>query len=187
MSKLLRSIMIFAAIWLCSGLGTATAGLFVGQTIHYQYYFPDLTTPYTSAENGNYLVNSGVEISNVVDGYGAIDFSGDDFVVSFTNDFSFSSAAFNGFAISDILSTIDSFTSFNLITNTGLLGTPILNFDENHLYVNWQGLNFGRGDLVFTVNTDNFISPIPEPEIHAMLIVGFGLVGYTVRRRRIIG
>ena len=62
-----------------------------------------------------------------------------------------------------------------------------MNFDENHLYVNWQGLNFGRGDLVFTVNTDNFISPIPEPEIHAMLIVGFGLVGYTVRRRRIIG
>ncbi len=186
MSKLLRSIMISATIWLCSGVGTAVAGPFEGQTINYQYYFPNLTIPYASAENGNYLVNSGIEISNVVDGYGAIDFSGDGFVVSFTNDSSFSSATFNGFVVSDILSTIDSFTSFNLVANTGVLGTPILNFDENNLYVNWQGLNFGRGDLIFTVNTDNFINPIPEPEIHAMLIVGFGLIGYTVRRRKII-
>ena len=132
------------------------------------------------------MVDSSVEISNVVDGFGTMDFSSDGFVVSFTNGSSFTPGSFNGFVVNDVFSTMDSFASFNLISNTGVIGTPILSFDVNHLYVNWQGLNFGGGDLVFTVNSDT-ISPIPEPETYAMLIVGLGLVAYTVRRRRITG
>ncbi len=187
MKKSLRSMMISAAICFGLGSGTATAGIFDGQTVNYQYFYPDLTTPYTYAGNGSYLVDSNIEISNVVDGYGTIDFSGDSFVVSFTNGSSFSTGPFNGFVISDIFSTMDSFTSFKLISNDGLLGTPILDFDENHLYVNWQGLNFGGGNLVFTVNHDINISPVPEPETYAMLIVGLGLLGFTTRRKMIIG
>ncbi|WP_297325742.1 PEP-CTERM sorting domain-containing protein [Nitrosomonas sp.] len=180
--------LIAVSVVVCFGLstGAANAGLFDGQTVNYQYYFSDLTTPYSAAANGDYLVDSSVEVSNVVDGYGTLDFSGDSFVISFAHGSSFSSAPFNGFVVSDIFSTTDSFTSFNLVSNTGILGTPTLSFDADHLYVNWQGLNFGGGDLMFTVNPNTAISPIPEPETHAMLIVGLGLMGYTVRRRRIL-
>ncbi len=187
MKNSLRLIAISVAAWFSLGTGVAQAGLFDGQTVNYQYYFPDLTTPYSTAGNGNYLVNSSVEVSNVVDGYGTIDFSGNSFVISFIHGSSFSLAPFNGFIISDIFSAMDSFTSFNVIANTGVLGTPSLSFDADHLYVNWQGLNFGGGNLVFTVNSDTTITPVPEPETHAMLIVGLGLMGYTVRRRRIVG
>lgn len=187
MKKSLRSILISAAICFGLGSGTATAGIFDGQTVNYQYFYSDLTAPYTSAGNGNYVVDSSIEISNVVDGFGTIDFSGDGFTVSFTNGSSFSTAPFNGFVVSDIFSTIDSFTSFKLISNDGLLGTPTLDFGENQLYVNWQGLNFGGGNLVFTVNSDITISPVPEPETYAMLVTGLGLLGFTARRRMITG
>lgn len=186
MKNFLRLIIISAATGFVLGTGPVNAGIFDGQTVSYQYYFPDLSTPYSNAGNGDYLVDSSVEISNVVDGFGTIDFSSDGFVVSFANGSSFTTGFFNGFIISDVFSTIDPFVSFNLISNTGVLGTPILSFDADHLSVNWQSLNFGGGDLVFTVNSDT-ISPIPEPEIYAMLIVGLSLVAYAVHRRRING
>ena len=185
MKNSLRLITISVVVWFGLGTVTADAGVFDGQTVNYQYYFPDLSAPYPNEANGDYLVDSSVEISNVVDGFGTIDFSSDGFVISFTDGSNFTPDSFNGFVISDVFSTMDSFASFNLVSNTGVIGTPILSFDANHLYVNWQGLNFGGGDLVFTVNSDT-VSPIPEPETHAMFIVGLVLVAYIVRRRRII-
>lgn len=187
MKNTLRLVAVSIVMWFGLGTGAANAGLFDGKTVNYQYYFPDLTTPYSAAANGNYLVSASVEISNVVDGYGTLDFSGDSFIISFAYGSSYSSAPFNGFAISDAISTMDPFVSFNLVSNTGVLGTPVLSFDADHLYVSWQGLNFGGGDLVFIVNSDTTISPVPEPETHSMLIVGLGLVGYTLRRRKIVG
>ncbi len=193
MRNSLRLIAVSVALWFGSGVSIANAGIFDGQTVNYQYYFPDLSTPYAAAANGNYLVDSGVEVANVVDGHGTIDFGGDGFVISFTDSSSFSSAAFNGFVISDVSSTLNSFSSFSLVSNTGVMGTPTLSFDSDHLYVNWEGLSFTGGDLVFSVNSiadkDNVvtdtISAVPEPETYAMLLAGLGLVGYTARRKKI--
>lgn len=194
MRNSLRLIAVSVALWFGSGVSIASAGIFDGQTVNYQYYFPDLSTPYAAAANGNYLVDSSVEVVNVVDGHGTIDFGGDEFVISFTESSSFSSAAFNGFVISDVSSTLDSFSSFSLVSNTGVMGTPTLSFDSDHLYVNWEGLSFTSGNLVFSVNSiadkDNVvtdtISAVPEPETYAMLLAGLGLVGYTARRKRIV-
>ena len=195
MRHYLRLVTISVALWLGSGAGIATAGIFDGHTVHYQYYFPNLSTPYGSAGNGDYLVNSNVEISNIVDDIGTINFSDDKFTVSFSHGGSFSPTAFNGFVISDLAASFNPFTSFTLISNTGVSGTPVLNFDSNHLYVNWEGLHYTRGDLVFSVETaviDNpigflphTISPVPEPDTYAILLVGLGLVGYSARRKQI--
>ena len=193
MRNSLRLIAISVALWFGSSASIANAGIFDGQTVNYQYYFPDLSTPYAAAANGNYLVDSAVEVADVVDGHGTIDFGSDGFVISFTDSSSFSSAAFNGFVISDISSTLNPFSSFSLVSNTSVVGTPTLSFDSDHLYINWEGLSFTSGNLVFSVTSfadnDNIvidtISAVPEPETYAMLLAGLGLVGYTVRRRKI--
>ncbi len=194
MRNSLRLIAISVALWFGFSASIANAGIFDGQTVNYQYYFPDLSTPYAAAANGDYLVDSAVEVADVVDGHGTIDFGSDGFVISFTDSSSFSSAAFNGFVISDVSSTLSPFSSFSLVSNTGVMGTPTLSFDSDHLYVNWEGLSFTSGNLVFSVNSiadkDNVvtdtISAVPEPETYAMLLVGLGLVGYAARRKRIV-
>ena len=194
MRNSLRLIAISVALWFGFSASIANAGIFDGQTVNYQYYFPDLSTPYAAAANGDYLVDSAVEVADVVDGHGTIDFGSDGFVISFTDSSSFSSAAFNGFVISDVSSTLSPFSSFSLVSNTGVMGTPTLSFDSDHLYVNWEGLSFTSGTLVFSVNSiadkDNVvtdtISAVPEPETYAMLLVGLGLVGYAARRKRIV-
>jgi hypothetical protein len=180
------------AAW-CSFIGAATAGVFDGKIIHYQYFFHDPDTLYSHASNGNHLVGSGVEITNVVDGYGTLDLSGDGFVVNFDRGTSFNSATFNGFVISDLYDSMDTFTSFSLVSNTGVAGAPVLNFDADHLSVNWQGLGFGGGSLHFITTSlpptelataDSATSPVPEPEIYAMFMAGLGLMGFMARRRK---
>ncbi|QOJ19410.1 MAG: PEP-CTERM sorting domain-containing protein [Gammaproteobacteria bacterium] len=194
MRNSLRLMTVSVALWLSSNTGVATAGIFDEHTVNYQYYFPNLSTPYASAGNGNYLVDSGVEISDVVDGLGTIDFSGDQFTVSFSHSGSFSPTEFNGFVIRDLTANINPFTAFTLISNTGVSSTPVLSFDSNHLYVNWEGLNYSRGELVFAVESvipnpigsfSHTISPVPEPDTYAILLVGLGLVGYSARRKQI--
>lgn len=117
MRNSLRLIAISVALWFGSSASIANAGIFDGQTVNYQYYFPDLSTPYAAAANGNYLVDSSVEVADVVNGHGTIDFGSDGFVISFTDSSSFSSATFNGFVISDISSTLNPFSSFSLVSN----------------------------------------------------------------------
>ncbi len=180
------------AAW-CSFTGVASAGVFDGKVIHYQYFFHAPDTLYSHADNGDHLVGSGVEITNVVDGYGTLDFSGDGFVINFARGTSFNPAAFNGFVISDEHDSMNSFTSFNLVSNTGVAGTPVLNFDANHFSVNWQGLGFGGGSLHFITTSlppdiataDSATTPVPEPDSYAMFMAGLGLMGFMARRRKI--
>jgi len=192
MITLLKWMGLSFAAW-CSFIGAATAGVFDGKIIHYQYFFHDPDTLYSHASNGNHLVGSGVEITNVVDGYGTLDLSGDGFVVNFDRGTSFNSATFNGFVISDLYDSMDTFTSFSLVSNTGVAGAPVLNFDADHLSVNWQGLGFGGGSLHFITTSlpptelataDSATSPVPEPEIYAMFMAGLGLMGFMARRRK---
>jgi hypothetical protein len=191
MITLLKWMGISFAAW-CSLIGVATAGVFDGKTIHYQYFFHESDTMYSHASNGDHVVGSGVEIANVVDGYGTLDFSGDGFVVNFDRGTSFNSAAFNGFVISDLYDSMNSFTSFSLVSNTGVAGTPVLNFDANHLSVNWQGLGFHGGSLHFITTSltpdlataDSATTPVPEPDSYAMFMAGLGLMGFMARRRK---
>ena len=191
MITLLKWMGISFAAW-CSLIGVATAGVFDGKTIHYQYFFHESDTMYSHAANGDHLVGSGVEITNVVDGYGTLDFSGDGFDINFGRGTSFNPAAFNGFVISDLYDSMNSFTSFSLVSNSGVAGTPVLNFDADHLSVNWQGFGFGGGILHFTTTSlppelataDSATSPVPEPDSYAMFMAGLGLMGFMARRRK---
>ena len=99
MNKSFKWTPIALAVW-CSVTGVANAGVFDGQKIHYQYFFHESDTMYSHASNGDHVIGSGVEIANVVDGYGTLDFSDDGFVVNFDRGTSFNPAAFNGFVIS---------------------------------------------------------------------------------------
>ena len=93
---------------------SAQATLLEGETVSFTYFFPDLGTVYLSPADGNYLVGPGVEIPNgfccVVEG--TLDISDTNLLADFGAPSAFyAPAAFNGFRISDVFGTIDSFAS----------------------------------------------------------------------------
>ena len=170
--------LIMAAVFAAFGVN-ANAGIFDGQSVKYQYLFPTITTENAGASNGTFAVGAGVEVSNLIGGVGTLDITSNGFTAHFTGTGTFGLGSFNGFRITDINNTIGAFTSFSVVSNTGVGGAPVLTFDADNLYVNWQGLGFfAGGDVVFAVNS------VPEPETYAMMLAGLGLLGVAARRRK---
>jgi hypothetical protein len=169
--KIISSIVFIALAF------SANAGIFDGTTITYQYYFPNLNSPYTNASNGSYFVGTGgAGIANIDDGLGSMNIKGNELTLSITGSTTFSKATFNGFEITD---TQANFASFSLLQNSAFLsGSPALTFDTHHLWVNFQSLTFTPGTLQLAVGT------IPEPSSYAMLLTGLGLIGVISYRRK---
>ena len=172
MKKVILTL-VAIVVWASS----ANAGIFNGHTVQYGYFFPDLSSPSGNADNGNYVVPT--TVVNGFTGIFSLDLQSDGFTANFHADNSWTAAEFNGFRITDINGTIPDFTSFDVVSNTALSGSPELSFDADNLFVNWQGLSFTSGAVVFSVNA------IPEPEIYAMLAAGLGLMGLVARRRKL--
>jgi hypothetical protein len=63
----------------------------------------------------------------------------------------------------------------------GISGVPVLNGAENRLVVVGTSAGEGSygGNLTFTPN-----SAVPEPATWAMMLMGFGAIGFGMRRRR---
>jgi len=174
-------VLVFVAAVLMSGNASAT--LFDGQTVNYQYYFPVLSNPYPSADNGNKVVGPGIEVNNIADDLGTLDISDTNLLISFNNYSSWVPATFNGFEITDILATIPDFTSvlINPATNMAGFDSSRITFDADHIWVNWQGLGFDKATVVSLDVTGS--STVPEPS--TLLLLGAGLAGVGIVRRRL--
>ena len=86
------------------------------------------------------------------------------------------------------------FSAFNLYENTILIATGIL--DGSSSFLSFSG---GSTPGHYSLNIAGFklnpaasasyagnvsISPVPEPEIYAMMLAGISLIGFSVRRRK---
>jgi hypothetical protein len=81
------------------------------------------------------------------------------------------------------------------ICDVGQVANSITNADYSHTLA-WGGVNvtdwFGRPISFSTTSASGFnyavayspTTPVPEPETYAMMLVGFGLLGFTARRRK---
>jgi hypothetical protein len=92
-----------------------------------------------------------------------------------------SPVSFNGFVMSDAFGVAPTFTSatINPVTSYAGFDASRVTFDANNIYVDLQGLE-ANGKIVIDINGSGVI---PEPGTWAMLIFGFGLVGFAARRR----
>jgi hypothetical protein len=163
--------------------GTAHAGLLDSKTITYQYYFPNLSTPYSAASNGNWVVGAGIEVNNVSNNRATLDLYGSTIYVDFTTNSAWSPAAFQGFKITDSFGTIDAFTGVTINAGSNLAGFDAsrITFDEDHIWVNWQGLSY-KPDTVLSLNIESPAAvAVPEPASAALVLLG--LAGGGVARR----
>jgi hypothetical protein len=191
MTRLIWSVTAIAALALVAT--DANAQSFDGATVNYQYYFPDLSTPCACATNGNYVVGSGVEISNIADNTtggltvasGTMDISANDIFIDFLSQGSFNAAAFNGFVLSDLTDNLPAITgvTINPATNMAGFGNSNVSFTGDSILVNWADLAFNAGTVV-SLNVTFAQPAVPEPATWAMMLVGLGAIGCTMRLRR---
>jgi hypothetical protein len=113
--------------------------------------------------------------------------SGSDNVVSFTDVSSPAPAAlpavFNGVEIVDL--TRSNITNVQYDPSSTVVGfnQSLISFTPNKILLNYQGLPFSPGQSL-VVDVVRSVSAVPEPSIWAMLIIGFGMVGFALRLRR---
>lgn len=90
----------------------------------------------------------------------------------------------NGSLVSSV-SGIGPFTSVTLSALSSLgtsgFGASNVTFNSGAAAVSWKNLTFHRGD---TVILDVNSGAVPEPATWAMMLTGFGAIGYGMRRRR---
>lgn len=169
----------------------ALAGL-DGTSATVTYNFPDLGTVYGGGNPSvsPFVIGAGVE--SVVDVEGvtfiSIDFTDLGLTLTFNtvlNAPTWNESAFNGLVFTG--------PGFPTITGLTILGGSTfgagnpgqLNFSlvDDQLRLDWGGVQYNNGEVLNLGFSNLHGDPIPEPATWAMLILGFGTVGATLRRR----
>jgi hypothetical protein len=185
--KYKNTLCLFAfAAFTIAGASNASGASIVGETVNVTTRFPSNTTVFTNP--GNRVVSDGVEYG--LGSFAAynpsfsVDVRGESLVISSTGGIAFTPAAFNGFIL-DLLSGTE-FLSASVDPTSSLLPTSIF-FDSDELFVNFAGVTRLDGfSTTINFTTTNAVAPVPEPATWAMMLFGFGAVGYSMRIRKTI-
>lgn len=163
---------------------SAQAAFLDGQQIGYEYLFPDNMAAYWSP--GPVTVGAGAELNGIslnFDGLGQVDF-GDDYVeFGFFGTGFWSPASFNGVHIFDLANNLAAF-SVSLDPSSNMIGLSDANifFDDDHLFLNWQGLSFDSSTKV-RLNLASTSVPVSVPEPGSAALLLLGALGLWSRRR----
>jgi hypothetical protein len=153
-----------------------------GQTVRLTYEYPTLGTIF-NLNSFDLLVGPGVEISGfpVGDPRTNIDFSDTNIYVTYNSLGTWNVVPFNGFHVFDAFGTIPAFTSVTMNADTNLLGFDAsrITFDDDNIWVNWQGLSF---DTATVVSLDIAGNQVPEPT--TIMLFGLGIPGLVRAARR---
>jgi len=183
MRKLYLSTLAVSAIVLGATAANAT---FTGATVNYQYYYPNVSSPYSGAANGNYVVGPGVEISDVAAGHATMDISAANIYIDFLDGpDTWTASSYNGWILSDTSNNLATILGVTIDPATNMAGFSLSNvsFDADSISINWAGLSFDPNTVV-SLNVVFADSAVPEPSTWAMMLLGFGSIGVALRRRR---
>ena len=174
------------AIALALPATAASSAILVGAEVTSEYSYPDLDTAYPEAtyDPQTFIVGAGqdatVSLENVTTFN--VDFSDTALDLVFDTtlmDPTFTNASFNGLVFTS--SNFDLINSISIGASTNLAGFDLsrVSIVDDELRLNFAGLTYNT-DTVIGLN----FTPVPEPGTWAMMLLGFGAVGFAMRRKQ---
>jgi hypothetical protein len=153
----------------------AHAAISVGDMLDVQYLFPDASSVYE--DSGSFAYTGPGQSILTQNGFSTVILDNNSVTFSQTPGCGAgcteSPAAFNGAVVFDLTNS-SAFAGWTLLSDTVGLSSDILSGSE--IGVNWQGAVL-QGQAVIGVGA------VPEPSAWAMMIAGFAMVGFALRRR----
>jgi hypothetical protein len=122
---------------------------FWGQTIDYSWRVPDFNNVYYNTE---VTIGPGVEISGIFGqaGWIPLDFTEDQIIADFPGFAGFPSHSFIGFSVFDEYNVLPNIVDVNINPSTNLTGfdESRIEFDADHINVNFSGISYGTGNIL---------------------------------------
>lgn len=157
----------------------AQATLLTGQTVRLEHSFPTVDANIGSVDA---VVGEGSEWATGFAGIYSVDVSDTMLSITFLNNRGTwtTSTAFNGLQLVDINNTIAAFTSATLVSSNFGFSQSFVTFDANNIYVNFGA--YGSTPAGGTINIAIGGADVPEPA--SIALIGFGLLGLAMARRK---
>jgi PEP-CTERM motif len=183
LSTLMKKLLIatVGAASIVGVAGAAQAASLIGDTIKYEYIFPNASSVYE--------IKTTTVAAGTSDAINAVDiFSINPEATSFLiNNFAYNSnwntAAFNGFRLSDLnFDTPSKITGVTFVTNMQGFNGSRIGFTDNSVSVNWNSLRFNSNTFL---NLSLKTTAVPEPaSTLGLLAVGALGAGSLLKRKK---
>ncbi|MEJ5125825.1 fibronectin type III domain-containing protein [Comamonas sp. MYb21] len=138
---------------------------FTGHTIQARHLFPTQSSYYQNPQTA--VVGEGVEFTSFGDASTNADLSTFSITLGFNQDSIWNQAEFNGPEFYDINGTIPKIYGVTLNQASSMPGfdSSRISFDEDHIWVNWQGLHFNPSMKVILDVRFDPLKPEPVPAV----------------------